>query len=275
MKLISLILLLSFSENSSAQNIFYDYCFDQIGNCVNFTMSDPEPIMNIDTIANPNNNWQIGTPQKTVLNSSYSSPNVIITDSINTYLSNDTSSFTIESTVIQSSSSINWYHFNLSFKYFVDSDTIVDHGSIEFSHDNGLSWIDLINDTNFSSYLEWTTNANVGIAPNLSGTSNGWIEASVRMRDLGVLLNIQPGTVFLWRFSFISDSVQNNRDGLMYDNILIEISPPIGLEENYLNENKKLVKVVDLLGRETEIKSNTTLIYVYNDGTMEKVFKVE
>jgi uncharacterized protein (TIGR02145 family) len=40
-------------------------------------------------------------------------------------------------------------------------------------------------------------------------------------------------------------------------------------------QNKELVKIVDLLGRETEFKSNTLLICVYSDGTTERVFKVE
>ncbi len=39
--------------------------------------------------------------------------------------------------------------------------------------------------------------------------------------------------------------------------------------------NKELVKIVDLLGRETEFKSNTLLIYVYSDGTTERVFNAE
>ena len=275
MKKLLLFLFLFFAGYGNSQIILYEYCFDQAGNCTNYDMSDPEPILNINVAANPNNIWQIGPPQKTVLSSSFSSPNVIITDTVSTYPINDTSSFTIESTAIQSSSSVNWSNFNLNFKYFVDSDTLVDFGIIEFSPDNGVTWIDLINDASYSSYLEWVLNSSVGISPTLTGASYGWMEASVNMRDLVVFLDIQPGTTFMWRFSFISDAVQNNRDGLMYDNIFVEITPPIGLEENYLSENKKLVKVVDLLGRETEIKTNTTLICVFNDGSTEKVFKVE
>lgn len=37
----------------------------------------------------------------------------------------------------------------------------------------------------------------------------------------------------------------------------------------------QLVKIVDYLGRETEFKPNTPLIYIYSDGTTEKVFSVE
>jgi hypothetical protein len=37
----------------------------------------------------------------------------------------------------------------------------------------------------------------------------------------------------------------------------------------------ELVKVVDLLGRETTITPNTSLIYIYSDGTIKRVFKLE
>ena len=46
---------------------------------------------------------------------------------------------------------------------------------------------------------------------------------------------------------------------------LIEIGNPI----------REVIKITDLMGRETEYKPNTVLIYVYSDGTTEKVFKVE
>jgi len=44
---------------------------------------------------------------------------------------------------------------------------------------------------------------------------------------------------------------------------------------NELSINKKLIKIIDLIGRETEYKPNTPLIYIYNDGTIEKIFKIE
>ena len=39
-------------------------------------------------------------------------------------------------------------------------------------------------------------------------------------------------------------------------------------------ENKELVKILDHLGRETSFKVNTPLIYVYSDGTTEKVYNI-
>ena len=39
--------------------------------------------------------------------------------------------------------------------------------------------------------------------------------------------------------------------------------------------NKKLIKVVDILGREVNEKLNTPLFYIYNDGTVENKIIIE
>ena len=52
-------------------------------------------------------------------------------------------------------------------------------------------------------------------------------------------------------------------------------SGQIGLEEISTNNNKELVKIVDLMGREVSFKPNTPLIYIYSDGTRERVLKLE
>jgi Leucine-rich repeat (LRR) protein len=44
---------------------------------------------------------------------------------------------------------------------------------------------------------------------------------------------------------------------------------------NELSSSKNLILVLDLMGRETSFKPNTPLIYVYDDGSIEKVFSVE
>ncbi len=48
----------------------------------------------------------------------------------------------------------------------------------------------------------------------------------------------------------------------------------IGLKELF-NSKKDLVKVVDLLGRESPDIPNTTLIYIYSDGTTEKIYRMK
>ena len=47
----------------------------------------------------------------------------------------------------------------------------------------------------------------------------------------------------------------------------------VGIEE--LNENKELIKIVDSTGREVKSQGNTLLFYIYNDGTVKKVFQLE
>lgn len=59
---------------------------------------------------------------------------------------------------------------------------------------------------------------------------------------------------------------------VVVDNLTItkvaELDDELGVE-------KTRVEVVDILGRKTEQQPNTLLIYVYSDGTTERVFRVE
>ncbi|WP_123776008.1 hypothetical protein [Brumimicrobium aurantiacum] len=47
---------------------------------------------------------------------------------------------------------------------------------------------------------------------------------------------------------------------------------PLSVDEYQINATKKLVKVVDILGREVKIQPNTLQIYIYSDGSSEKKF---
>ena len=48
----------------------------------------------------------------------------------------------------------------------------------------------------------------------------------------------------------------------------------VGIQEN-ISIKKELIKIVDILGRETEEKRNTTLFFIYSDGTVEKKIIIE
>ena len=41
--------------------------------------------------------------------------------------------------------------------------------------------------------------------------------------------------------------------------------------DELLNKEKVLIKIVDFSGRETQFKANTPLIFIYSDGTRERV----
>lgn len=48
----------------------------------------------------------------------------------------------------------------------------------------------------------------------------------------------------------------------------------VGLSE-ILSDHKVLVKIIDLMGRESGFKYNTPLIYIYSDGTRERIIEVK
>lgn len=48
----------------------------------------------------------------------------------------------------------------------------------------------------------------------------------------------------------------------------------VGIDE-LSNTPKQLLKIVDLMGRETPYKPNTVLIYIYSDGAAERVFTLD
>lgn len=222
-------LLLSFSAKS--QILIHEFCFDTTANCSGYP-SVSDPILTIEST--PNNLWQIGQVQKTNFTSGYNSLKVIATDTLNPYASGNHSAFVISWTTNDSSNSVSWANSVLRFAYFVDSDTLTDFGTIEFSPDNGATWIDLLdaNDPTYGTYLDWDFyGPNGTIPPTLSGNSNGWIERSLNMHPLAFQLAIPAGTTILWRFSFTSDGNQTNKDGLMFDNIYLTATPPLSVFE--------------------------------------------
>ena len=49
----------------------------------------------------------------------------------------------------------------------------------------------------------------------------------------------------------------------------------VGTNNLVMQKEKNLVKIIDFMGRETSFKPNTPLIYIYSDGTRERVMKLE
>lgn len=182
----------------------------------NYDLNFDKSINRNRLIIDSNSIWQIAKPNKTTFNSANSIPNAIITDKDSTYPINDTSSFIIKN--IARGKGFTYPHTVILYgKYFVDSDSLNDFGMIEFSHDNGNSWIDLINDTLYMRNSWWWHPK-----PNLTGRSNGWKEFYVNVAELGPILNIKDEDTILYRFTFISDSIDNGKDGLMFDDFHFE-----------------------------------------------------
>ncbi len=49
----------------------------------------------------------------------------------------------------------------------------------------------------------------------------------------------------------------------------------VSLEESFLSKEKKLLRVIDLMGRPANNQTNTVLIHIYSDGTTEKKIRLQ
>ena len=168
----------------------------------------------VDTANNHNNDWEIGQPNKTTFQSAYSAPNAIVTKLDTSYSINDTSSFII---LHVADMALNDYGTMwIDAVYRINSDTLTDYGTIEFSPDNGLTWIDLMTDTVYSQQgiYHWTN-----VKPIFSGNSSGWQSFDLWITDHNHTFNLIYGDTVLFRFTFISDSIQTFKDGWMFDDI--------------------------------------------------------
>ena len=87
-----------------------------------------------------------------------------------------------------------------------------------------------------------------------------------------------PSTPITHHFSGVLDDIRiYNRElsNCEIEELYTGVNPcNVGIEELIQGE-KELIKIVDLLGREVPFEKNRVLIYVYSDGTTERVFDVE
>lgn len=107
----------------------------------------------IDTSAT--NLWQKGIPGKTILDSAYSVPNSIITDTVNYYPTNNLSSFVLK---LEPGSFGLGYNTDISFWHKFDTDSINDYGVVEVSYDTGNVWKVLRTDTTYIDFIFFNRN---------------------------------------------------------------------------------------------------------------------
>lgn len=242
-KLVLLTLLLGIyivSFSQSTKDLYDTLPWDTI------TFEKSYEFLEIDTF--PQNVWQIGQPQKFYFDSSYSAINAIVTDTINNYPDENHSYFDIK---------IGEFNYNYYYMYYVgmeikhkyDTDTLKDGGYITVSYDNGLTWMNIINDisghydvspgdddySTISIYSEADTlyNGEFGF----SGTSNDWQTTFFSWFFIPVKGQEYYVDTTLIRFNFISDDINNNKEGWMIDDIkLCSVDLGSGHLENNIEE---------------------------------------
>ena len=185
----------------SARGQSYDY------DCVvNFESNPCWGVYKIDT-SYTISNWHICKPNKQTFNSAFSAPFAILTDSTGPYRVNDTSSFTVQLTDYSQC----WCMPMIGAFYKMESDSLTDFGLIELSIDNGLSWNNILSNEVIPDWSWFTPK------PILTGRISEWTEF------FALLPNIENTDTLLFRFTFISDSVQTDKAGWILDDIKLLI----------------------------------------------------
>jgi hypothetical protein len=206
-KLLLPLLLILFNYFLKAQVTFYNY-FEGPPSTNNLTVT---------ILPTPNNIWQIGKPQKTLFSAASSTPNVIITDTINKYPVNNASTFTmviLTNTFLPFPTVVRW-------KQKLDMQLKRDGGFVEFSTNSGVTWQNTHNNPLIYQYYGFMPANKDTIAGNplqhcFTGIDNVWRDIWLCFPPNVANLN---DSLFI-RFRFKSDSVQTNQEGWMIDNFM-------------------------------------------------------
>lgn len=150
-------------------------------------------------VKDTNRLWQVGSSNKTILN--YSGI-TIMTDTINNYPPNANSSFQLKIPAGDMGFSY------LSCVYKTDTDTLTDYGLIELSIDNGNTWL------NIDSLLGVTT------PPVLTGRTISGISYYFQY---SIISGFSPNVcdTIRYKFSFISDSIDTQKEGIQFNSIQV------------------------------------------------------
>ncbi|HKR05857.1 MAG TPA: T9SS type A sorting domain-containing protein [Bacteroidia bacterium] len=205
------ILLILIVRSSTAQ--FYTQYFDGADTIFNNSV-------NVFLDTSSSNIWQIGTPQKIIFNSAATLPNAIVTDTINNYPMNNTSIFRIKIY----NQFVPWGIMALQWKQKLDMDADYDGGIVEFSIDSGNTWQNAFNNPfvyNFYGFQVANQDTLTTGEYAFSGTDSTW-------RDIWLCfdlswMNFNPDTI-RFRFNLKSDSVDNNKEGWMIDNMMAHVT---------------------------------------------------
>ncbi|MEI6062639.1 MAG: T9SS type A sorting domain-containing protein [Bacteroidota bacterium] len=187
--------------------------------------------LTIDRISNPGNIWQTGVPGKIIFDSAYSKTHAIVTDTLQSYPVNSSSSFIITH-LRPDNSNVGNESLQLNFWFKINTDSLTDFGTIEASIDQGKNWVNLM--TQDSMYqFRW-----MEIKPVLTGNSNGWQHFALELRSLTYELGYSD--TLLYRFTFTSDSIDNHKEGWMLDDFQL-VDYWEGIDDNASNTALSIV----------------------------------
>lgn len=169
----------------------------------------------IDTSSS--NIWQVGEPHKTIFNSASTFPNALMTDTINNYPENISSSVHIALPV----ESIYWHGIvAVQWAQKLDMDENNAVGMVEFSVDNGDNWQNAFDNPYTYNFFGYNYENEVTLPSGEKGFSgkdtlwkNIWL-----CYDTGWLSSTDTLQI---KFTFISYESDETHEGWMIDNLLI------------------------------------------------------
>jgi len=204
------LLLIQFS---SAQNLTYTNC------AVDSTANSPSSLHFPDSV------WQLGSSNKTIAQS-LARP-ILITDTLNSYPPNTTTSFvSITQVIIGSLSAYATDSIALTVDIAFDTDSLVDYATFYYSCDSGMTWqlLEIGNANVYSSKYSvdvgpWVYNDN----PPLSGKFKGTFVWKLG----GCYPSLMPtppfGRYFSVRVDFTSDSIDTAKEGVAITKLCVDV----------------------------------------------------
>jgi hypothetical protein len=232
---IILILLVGMALVSASRAQSPKYPGDTIEIWTVIDFEENSPYIKINSSAD--NVWQIGTPLKSFLNSAYTVPKAIITDTILGYPPKNFSWFDLYIGGFNMGGTWQGGYPNdifVDIRHKFDTDTLADGGYITVSWDKGQTWMNVIYDSVYPGmhpmwqYGAWGGTPNLyspeqllsNGEPGFSGNSGGWVHTFMNwfIWPVKSTMDFPPDTMIL-RFNFVSDENNNNREGWMLDHI--------------------------------------------------------
>ncbi len=208
------------------------------------SFEEAHPSLYLDT-THHNNIWQIGTPHKTLFNSAHSFPKAIVTDTAGYYPVSDTSCFILK---IKPPMGVTWGmgyatpEPTVFFYQKFNTDTLLDGGYVQYSGDGGMTW------TNVTTYWNDGPGGNMpgvnipydcgGHIPCFNGRWNKWFRTNIVFGYVNPYSG--PGDSLLVKFTFVSDGINNNKEGWIIDDIITGTIVGEGIEKNDSNNEFEL-----------------------------------
>jgi len=75
-----------------------------------------------------------------------------------------------------------------------------------------------------------------------------------------------------WKEDYYSTGTLYGSWTFVHENVGVDQNSVLSINDVVFNEKPSLVKIVDILGRETVVKPNMLLFYIYNNGSVEKKY---